>query len=193
MILPIISYGHAILRQKCKPIKSDYPDLDNLIANMWTTLYAASGCGLAAPQVNHTIRLFIVDSDDTFEKMEPKERDAFFAGDCGIKETFINAKILEKSDEIWTDKEGCLSIPTLFEEVERPWSIKIEYLDKSFQMHTKWFHGTTARMIQHEYDHTEGRLYIDYLKPLPKRVLGGKLVKISKGIIKAKYSMKYLK
>jgi peptide deformylase len=193
MILPIISYGHSILRQKCKSIEPGYPDLDNLIENMWTTLYSANGCGLAAPQVNHTIRLFIVDSDETFQRMEQEKRDAFFAGDSGIKETFINAKILEKSDEVWTDKEGCLSIPTLSEEVERPWSIQIEYFDRSLQKHTKWFHGTTARMIQHEYDHTEGKLYIDYLKPITKRMLGGKLAKISKGIIKAKYSMKYLK
>jgi peptide deformylase len=193
MILPILSYGHTILRQKCKLIYQDYPELDRLIENMWTTLYSANGCGLAAPQVNHTIRLFIVDSIETFEKMEADDRDEFFDRDTGIKETFINASIIHKSDEMWIEKEGCLSIPTLTEEVERPWSIEIEYYDRSFQKHRRSYHGTTARMIQHEYDHTEGKLYLDYVKPLTKRLLNGKLAKISKGEIKAKYSMKYLK
>jgi peptide deformylase len=193
MILPIFSYGHAILRLKCKTIARDYPELDNLIENMWTTLYSANGCGLAASQVNHTIRLFIVDSLETYEKLKPEDRDEFFEGDSGIRETFINAEIIEKSDRLWTEMEGCLSIPTLIEEVERPWSIKIDYFDSKFNKHTKTYHGTTARMIQHEYDHTEGKLYLDYLKPLTKRVLNGKLAKISKGQIQAKYSMKYLK
>jgi len=193
MILPIVSYGHSILRQKCRVIDRRYPELNNLIDDMWNTLYAANGCGLAAPQVNHTIRLFIVDSIETFEKMEEEDRDAFFDGDSGIRETFINAKIIGKSDDVWVEKEGCLSIPTLTEEVERPWSIEIEYYDRNFMKHTAMFNGTTARMIQHEYDHTEGKLYLDYVKPLTKRLLNGKLTKISKGEIKAKYKMRFLK
>ncbi len=193
MILPIVSYGNNILRQKCKEISIDHPGLEALIDNMWETLYSADGCGLAAPQINQAYRLFIIDSIEVYEKLESEEQTEFFEGDHGIKETFINARITERSKDTWIEKEGCLSIPTLSEEVERPWSITIEYMDRKSQKHKKTFHGTTARMIQHEYDHTEGKLYLDYLKPLTKRMLNGKLTKISKGQIAVKYAMKYVK
>jgi peptide deformylase len=193
MKLPILTYGHNVLREKCKEIDNSYPELNKLIDNMWETLYGATGCGLAAPQVNLSIRLFLVDSKTTFGHMDSADRQTYFEpGDTGIVETFINARITERSEETWTDEEGCLSIPTLAEEVERPWSITIEYLDRDFQPHTKTFHGATARMIQHEYDHTEGILYLDYLKPLKRKLMSGKLNKISKGIIKAKYPMKHV-
>ena len=120
-----------------------------------------------------------------------EDRDEFFAGDTGIRETFINANIIHKSEEAWTDLEGCLSIPTLAGEVERPWTVTIEYMDQQFTSHTKTFRGATARMIQHEYDHTLGVLYIDYLSPLKRKLLAGKLAKIAKGQITAKYPMKF--
>jgi peptide deformylase len=190
MILPIVSYGQGILRQKCKEIDQNYPDLEQLINDMWETLYPADGSGLAAPQVSHLIKLFIVDSKELYDRMEPEERTDFFEGDEGIQETFINAKITMYSDDFWIENEGCLSIPTLSEEVERPWSITIDYFDRNFNKQTKTFSGTTARVIQHEYDHTEGKLYLDYVNPLKRKLLNGKLTKIAKGLVKTKYKMK---
>lgn len=193
MVLPIISYGHSVLRQKCEDITQDYPDINNLIDSMWETLYPADGSGLAAPQVNHSIKLFIVDSKETYERMDNETREEYFDGDDGIRETFINAKIIDYSDDYWVENEGCLSIPSLSEEVERPWEITIEYYDRNFQKQNKVFRGITARVIQHEYDHTEGKLYIDYIKPIKRKLLRGKLTKISKGLINSKYQMQYLK
>ena len=190
MILPIVPYGKSILRQKCKDIDSNYPDLQKLIDDMWETLYPANGTGLAAPQVNRPIKLFIVDSKEMFDKMDEEDRAEFYDGDEGIKETFINAVITGHSDEYWVEQEGCLSIPTLSEDVERPWTITIEYFDRNFQRHTKTYSGITARVIQHEYDHTQGKLYIDYVNPLKRQLLKGKLQKISKGEIKGNYPMK---
>jgi peptide deformylase len=180
MILPIVSYGKSVLRQKCREIEQCYPGLDTLIEDMWTTLYRADGSGLAAPQVNHLIKLFIVDSKEIFDRMDEEERAEFFDGDVGIKETFINAKILKYSEESWKEYEGCLSIPNISEEVDRPWTITIEYYDRFFQMQEKTYSGTTARVIQHEYDHTEGKLFLDYINPLRRRLLKGKLQNISK-------------
>jgi peptide deformylase len=194
MQLPILSYGHDILRKQCEEIDANYPDLNTLIDNMWETMYGAHGCGLAAPQVNVPIRLFLVDSKTTYERMEDDIREDYFVPeDTGIVETFINANIIDESDEAWMDEEGCLSIPALAERVKRPWSITIEYFNRRFEKQTRTFYGTTARMIQHEYDHTEGVLYLDYLKPLTRKLLQGKLEKISKGQIKAKYPMKFEK
>ncbi|NVO10902.1 MAG: peptide deformylase [Bacteroidales bacterium] len=191
MILPIVSYGQSVLRQKCEEIDQTYPDLNKLIEDMWETLYPADGSGLAASQVGHLIKLFIVDSKEVFDRMEAEERVEFFVGDKGIKETFINAKITKYSDDLWIEDEGCLSIPTLSEEVTRSWTIEIEYFNKDFQKQTKTYSGTTARIIQHEFDHTEGKLYIDYVNPLKRKLLNSKLIKISKGEIKAKYKMVY--
>jgi peptide deformylase len=193
MILPIVSYGHSILRKKCKDIDPHYPNLEKLVEDMWETLYPAQGCGLAAPQVNQSIRLFVVDSKRTYDHMEQEDRDDFFDGDCGIKETFINAKITAYTDDVWIEDEGCLSIPTLSEKVERSWGITIEYADRSFKQHTKTFYGTTARIIQHEYDHTDGKLFLDYVKPIKKKRLKGKLTMITKGQIETGYAMKHLK
>lgn len=193
MILPVLSYGHRILRQKCHEIDTAYTGLEQLISNMWETLYAANGCGLAAPQINHPIRLFIVDSIQTYQYMETDERQTYFDGDQGIRETFINGHILSRSERTWTEEEGCLSIPGIYQPIERHWSVTIEYDDRHFNKQTKTFSGTTARMIQHEFDHTEGILHLDYLKPLTRKLLQGKLAKIAKGRLKAKYPMKYLK
>jgi|SRR5581483_9092945 len=194
MLLPILSYGHSRLREKCNDIDAAYPNLETLITNMWETMYGARGCGLAAPQVNVPIRLFVVDSKATYDNMDEEERKRYFVPeDTGIIETFINAAITHRSPETWVDEEGCLSIPTLAENVERSWSITIEYHDQQFQRQAKTFYGATARMIQHEYDHTEGVLYLDYLKPLTRKLLAGKLEKIAKGKIRAKYPMKHVK
>lgn len=193
MKLPIMAYGQSVLRKKGVEITPGYPDLQTLIDDMWETLYVADGCGLAAPQVNHPVRLFIVDSLETYLKMEEEDRKEFFDGDQGIKETFINAKILEYSDDYWIEEEGCLSIPGLSEDVERPWSITIEYLDRNFLEQKKTFSGTTARMIQHEYDHTDGKLYLDHVRPIRKKLLKGKLQKITDGDVRVNYAMKFIK
>ena len=190
---PILAYGHSILKQKCNDIEKNYPELDKLIADMWETMKNANGCGLASPQIGLPIRLFVVDSKTTFENLDEADREIYFdKDDKGIMETFINAKIIERSAELWEDEEGCLSIPNLSQKVKRPWTISIEYYNKDFDFQTKTFSGTTARMIQHEYDHTEGILYLDYLKPLTRRLMESKLKKIAKGQIKAKYPIKFV-
>ena len=191
MILPIVAYGHEVLRQQCQDIDQQYPGLKNLVEDMWQTLYVANGCGLAAPQVNHAVRLFIIDSVQTYKSFDLRSRKKYFGEDMGIQETFINAKIIDRSAETWKDEEGCLSIPALTEEVERSWTITIEYLDMNFEPHTRTFSGSTARMIQHEYDHTEGVLYLDYLKPQKRKLLKNKLQKIADGKVKAGYPMQF--
>ncbi|WP_205507965.1 peptide deformylase [Longitalea arenae] len=192
MQLPILSYGHSVLREKCQAIEAGYPGLQSLIDNIWETMYGANGCGLAAPQVNVPVRLFLVDSKTTFDKMTDDERKEFFhPDDTGIVETFINATIVDESEETWIDEEGCLSIPALSGRVNRAWSITMEYVNRAFEPQKKTFYGATARMIQHEYDHTEGILYLDYLKPLTRKLFQGKLEKIAKGQIRAKYPMKF--
>ena len=193
MVLTIVSYGHRVLRKKCDPIKASYPELDTLIDNMWETLQVADGCGLAAPQINLPIRLFLVDSKIVYDVMDEATRARYFKGDEGIREVFINAVITEESEEIWNDREGCLSIPAMSEPVERPWSITLKYYDRDFKKHTKTFSGLTARMIQHEYDHTEGVLYIDYLTAARRKVLKPKLQKASHGEVRVKYPMKFVK
>lgn len=190
---PILAYGHSILKQKCNDIEKNYPELDKLIADMWETMKNANGCGLASPQIGLPIRLFVVDSKTTFENLDEADREIYFdKDDKGIMETFINAKIIERSAELWEDEEGCLSIPNLSQKVKRPWTISIEYYNKDFDFQTQTFSGTTARMIQHEYDHTEGILYLDYLKPLTRRLMESKLKKIAKGQIKTKYPIKFV-
>lgn len=192
MQLPILAYGHPLLRQPCTDIEMNHPGLDKLVADMWHTMQLANGCGLSAPQIGHAIRLFIVDSESTFNKLSPAERLNYFSeGDNGIKETFINARIIEQSATDWEDEEGCLSLPGLSRNVRRPWSITIGYRDLQFQYHKKTFSGATARMIQHEYDHTEGILYIDHLKPLTRKLMASKLAKIAKGEVRARYLLKF--
>src|SRR5690606_865506 len=123
MTRSILAYGHSILKQRCNDIEKNPPELNNLIADMWETMQNANGCGLAAPQVGFPVRLFIVDSKTTFENLEEADRKIYFdQDDQGITETFINAKIIERSAELWEDEEGCLSIPNLFQKVTRPWA-----------------------------------------------------------------------
>lgn len=194
MRLSILSLGHKILKEKCENISPDYPNLNQLISDMWETMQNANGCGLAAPQIGQPIRLFIVDSKSAYENFDESEKQEYFdANDKGIMETFINAQIIERSEHCWDDNEGCLSIPDLSQSVKRPWTITIEYVTPDFIKQTRTYSGTTARMIQHEYDHTEGILYLDHLNSLTKRLMDSKLKRIIKGQIKTKYPMKFVK
>lgn len=192
MILPITAYGNSVLRKQCEDISRDYPGLQELISNMWETLYASHGVGLAAPQVNRPIRLFLVDSLHVIEQFSPEEK-AEYPDDNGIKQVFINARIKALDGEPWAYEEGCLSIPRIREDVDRPESVRIEYLDEAFQTHEETFNGLTARVIQHEYDHIEGKLFIDYLKPLKRRLLKKKLEDISRGKVSVDYKMNFPK
>lgn len=193
MILPIVAYGAPILRTVSRDIDPDYPELQKLIADMWETMYASNGVGLAAPQVNRDIRLFVVDSAQLFENRDDEDEDEKFPDAPGTRQVFINARILAKKGEEWSYNEGCLSIPKIREDVYREKEVTVSYLDEDFQPHEKTFNGITARIIMHEYDHIEGKLFIDYLKPLKRKMLKGRLDDISKGKIKVDYRMSFVK
>lgn len=192
MILPIVAYGAPVLRAVAGDITPDYPGLAKLIEDMWETMYASSGVGLAAPQINRDIRLFVMDSEQIFANLEDDEKGKY-PDEPGIKQIFINAHIKNLNGGEWSYNEGCLSIPKIREDVTRPEQVTIEYVDENFQPHTKTFNGVTARIIQHEYDHIEGKLFIDYLKPLKRKLLKGKLDDISKGKVKVDYKMTFAK
>lgn len=193
MNLPIVAYGNRILKQKCIPINENSQEMQDLITNMWETMENSNGCGLSSSQINKPLQLFIVDSQITFENLDTESQLLYFEkNDKGIRETFINAKIIDTSEETWADYEGCLSIPGLSQKVERPWEITIEYFNQDFIKQTKTFTGLTARIIQHEYDHTQGVLYIDRLKPLTRKLIESRLKKIVDGNIKTGYPMKFL-
>lgn len=193
MILPITAYGMPVLRKVCRDISPDYPDLEKLIEDMWETLYYSNGVGLAAPQVNRDIRLFLVDSTQVFDNNEDDDEVQHYPDKPGIKKVFINAKILNYEGREWAYNEGCLSIPKVREDINRPETIVMEYYDEAFNKHTETFNGLTARVIQHEYDHIEGKLFIDYLKPLRKKMLQRKLNDISKGKVSVDYRMVFPK
>lgn len=182
MKLPIVAYGDTVLRKKGAEITKDYPELNNLIENMFETMYGAHGVGLAAPQVGLSIRLFVVDAT-SFAEDEPALKD--------FKKTFINALILEESGNKWLFNEGCLSIPDVREDIDRHESLKISYFDENWKHHEETYEGLAARIIQHEYDHIEGKLFIDKLSPLRKTMLNSKLNSISKGNVKVEYKMKF--
>ena len=188
MILPIVAYGHPVLRKRATDITADYPQLEKLIADMWETLYNSNGVGLAAPQINRDIRLFLVDTLQMFENMEADEK-ADYPEDNGIKSVFINAKILKLDGDEWPYNEGCLSIPKIREDVYRNESVTINYLDENFQSHTQSFTGLSARVILHEYDHIEGKLFIDHISKIKRKLMKGKLTDISKGKIRVDYKM----
>jgi len=192
MLLPIVAYGDPILRTVCKDVHHDHPNLSQLIDDMWETMYYSNGVGLAAPQVNYDIRLFIVDSTQIFTNLDDDEKDKYPDGP-GIKQVFINAHIKELNGEEWLYNEGCLSIPKIREDILRNEKVKLHYLDENFEPHTKTFNGATARVILHEYDHIEGKLFIDYLKPLKRKLLKGKLDDISKGKVNVDYKMAFPK
>lgn len=192
MILPIVAYGHPVLRKLATDIQPDYPGLEKLIADMWETMYHSSGVGLAAPQVNRDIRLFVVDSHQILKGMDKEEREEY-ADDQGTKEVFINARIVEFEGEDWPYNEGCLSIPKIREDVWRPMQVGLEYVNENFEPRKRMFTGITARVIQHEYDHIEGKLFIDHLTPLKRKLMKGKLDDISKGKISVDYRMLFPK
>lgn len=159
---------------------------------MWETMYYSSGVGLAAPQVNRDIRLFVIDSSQVFGNMEDDEKGRYL-DEPGIKQVFINAHIKELDGEEWAYNEGCLSIPKIREDVYRSEEVTLEYLDEHFEPHVNTFKGITARIILHEYDHIDGKLFIDYLKPLKRKLLKGKLDDISKGKVSVDYKMVFPK
>ena len=191
MTLPIVAYGAAVLRKVSEPISPDYPNLAKLIEDMWETMYDSNGVGLAAPQINRAIRLFVMDSQQIFENAEPE--DAAFPDAPGIKRVFINAEIVELSGKEWVYNEGCLSIPKIREDVLRHEKVTLKYMDESFVEKIETFDGMTARIILHEYDHIEGKLFIDYIKPLKKKMLQGKLNDIHKGKVRVDYKMTNIK
>ncbi|WP_273566284.1 peptide deformylase [Maribacter halichondriae] len=189
MILPIVAYGDPVLRKLATDIDTDYPKLNDLLANMWETMYNANGVGLAAPQIGLPIRLFLVDTsafaDD--EDLSSEERKVL----SGFKKAFINAKMEEETGTAWAFNEGCLSIPDVREDITRQDTITISYLDEDFKTHTATYDGLLARVIQHEYDHIEGILFTDKLSSLKKRLLKGRLNNISKGKIDVDYRMRF--
>ena len=191
MTLPIVAYGAAVLRKVCEPINADYPNLAKLIEDMWETMYDSNGVGLAAPQINRGIRLFVMDSQQIFENADPE--DAIYPDAPGIKRVFINAEIIELSGKEWVYNEGCLSIPKIREGVLRHEKVTLKYMDEHFVEHTDTFDGMTARVILHEYDDIEGKLFIDYIKPLKKKMLQGKLNDIHKGKVRVDYKMTQIK
>lgn len=180
MILPIVAYGHPTLKAVAQPVTPDYPELGTLIQDMWETLAHSEGVGLAAPQVNKSIQLFLVDGNPFYPDY-PDAKD--------FKQAFINAELLETSEEMAPFKEGCLSLPNIYEEVMRPEKIRMKYLDENFQEHEEVFEGIRARIIQHEYEHLQGHVFVDNIAPLRKTLLQGKLRGISEGKCDVDYRM----
>ena len=178
MVYPIVVYGDPILRKRAADIPRDFSSLDALIQDMFDTMYAAHGIGLAAPQIGKGIRLFVVDGTT----LEEEEEDM-----TGFKKVFINPQILNELGNTWAFEEGCLSIPNIRENVTRQEIVRIRYFDEGWNPREEEYSGIKARIIQHEYDHLDGKLFIDYLSPLKKRMLKGKLTNISKGDVDTEY------
>ncbi len=189
MILPIVAYGDPVLRKVAKDLDKEYPKLEELIENMWETMYNANGVGLAAPQIGLPIRMFLVDtspfSDD--EDLSKEVQEAL----NGFKKVFINAKIEREEGDEWAFNEGCLSIPDVREDVKRKETITISYLDANFKMKRETYDGLLARVIQHEYDHIEGILFTDKLSSLKKRLLKARLKNIAQGKVPVDYRMRF--
>jgi peptide deformylase len=182
MILPVYAYGQPVLRQKAAEIDKDYPNLQGLIADMFETMYASNGIGLAAPQIGLGIRLFITDGSE-IEDIKPE----------GFKQVFINPQMIEEFDEKWDYEEGCLSIPQVRADVNRHSKLVLRYFDENWQEHTHEFEGMAARIIQHEYDHIEGILFTDRIHPLKRTMLKSRLNGISQGRVNVSYKMKFAK
>ena len=180
MILPVVAYGHPVLKKIAEEIEPDYPGLQQLIADMFETMYHSEGVGLAAPQINKSIRLFVIDADP-FQETYPEAK--------GFKKVFINPEIVEVSEEKWTFREGCLSLPDMNEDVERPAKVTVNYLDENFVEHEEEFDGICARVFQHEFDHLEGKVYVDRVAPMRKMMLKNKLRNISEGNVYVDYKM----
>ena len=190
MILPIVAYGHPVLRKMASDIMPDHPGLAKLIEDMWETMYASNGVGLAAPQVNRDIRLFVVDTIQMFNNMEEEEKTQYPVSP-GIKGVFINAHIVELEGNEWPYNEGCLSIPKIREDVYRQESVTLQFRDQNFESHIIRFTGLSARVILHEYDHIEGKLFIDHISALKRKLMKGKLNDISKGKVSVDYRMMF--
>ncbi|MCB0430862.1 MAG: peptide deformylase [Flavobacteriales bacterium] len=182
MILPIVAYGDPVLKKRASEVGAMTPELEKLIENMWETMYEAAGVGLAAPQIGQSVRLFVVDASP-FEEDEPQLAD--------FKKIFINPIIVEEEGNEWKFNEGCLSIPTIREDVERKPTVRITYLDEKFQSHEETYEGIAARIIQHEYDHLEGVLFTDRISPLKRKLLKRKLSEIAAGNVDVKYKMRF--
>ncbi len=191
MILPIVAYGDPVLKKIAIEIDQSYPDLHQLIENMFETMYKAKGVGLAAPQIGKSIRLFIVDGSPFAEEDEEEELDPRAEGILNFKKTFINPIITSETGDEWAFNEGCLSIPKIREDVYRQEIIQISYYDENWECHEETFSGYAARIIQHEYDHIEGVLFTDHLSVLKRKLLQKRLTNISKGIVDIDYKMKF--
>jgi peptide deformylase len=195
MILPIVAYGDPVLRKVGVEIDKQYPGLDELINNMYETMHKAQGVGLAAPQVGKAIRLFIVETKPFSHKDEDSEDDKFTQEQrqqlADFKKVFINAKIIEEEGEEWAFNEGCLSIPKIREDVLRKPNLRIQYFDENFNYYDESYDGLIARVIQHEYDHIEGKMFTDKISPLRRRLIQGKLKDISKGKVQVSYKMRF--
>ena len=187
MILPIYVYGWPLLRKKSENIPPDYPELQQLIASMFETMYQAEGCGLAAPQIGRNIRLVVIDGAQVADEKNPDDMLRTF------KKVLINLVITERFGEEVSDNEGCLTFPKLRESVKRPSKVKVEYLDENFQMHSEEYDGMAARIIQHEFDHIEGVFFIDRISPLRRKLITAKLNSIAKGKVDCSYKIKVYK
>ena len=180
MVLPVTAYGHPVLRKVARKIDKDYPDLNSFIEDMWETMYYSEGVGLAAPQVNRSVRIFIVDATPYDEEV-PEAKD--------FKKVFLNPEVIEEQGEEVLQSEGCLSIPGIREEVARPGQVHIRYYDQEWNFHDEWYDGMLGRIVQHEYDHLEGVLFTDKLSPVRKTMLRNRLSNISKGKVDVGYKM----
>lgn len=188
MILPVVAYGHPVLRKVCDDITPDYPELKKLIADMWETMYHTNGVGIAAPQVNRPVRIFVVDTVQIVEGFDEEDKRQY-PDEKPVKQVFINAHKVEESGALWPYNEGCLSIPKVREDIQRAAKVRLRYMDEQFQEHEQEFDGITARVILHEYDHIEGKLFIDYLPMLKRRLIRKKLDDISSGKVRVDYKM----
>ena len=184
MIYPIVAYGHSVLKKKAAPITADYENLKQLIDDMFETMYYSEGVGLAAPQINKSIRLFVIDADPFKEK---------YPEGAGFKRVFINAEILEEDGDSWFFNEGCLSVPGIHEDVARKSRIHIKYYDADFVEHDEWLEGICARVVQHEYDHLEGKVFTDRLSSISKMLIKRKLNDILSGRVEHSYKMIFSK
>jgi peptide deformylase len=180
MILPVVAYGHPVLKKVGEDIPQDYPDLQEFITNMWETMYVSDGVGLAAPQVNRSIRLFVIDAT-AFDEKYPET--------AHFKRAFLNAKIYKEEGDEFSFNEGCLSFPGLREDIMRKPVIYMKYMDENFVEHDERFDGVIARIIQHEYDHIEGVVFVDRIPSLKKLLLKRRLTDISKGNVEVAYKM----
>lgn len=193
MKLPIVAYGDPVLRRDCEEITKDYEGLDKLIEDMFETMYASHGVGLAAPQIGKNIRLFIVDATPFAEIPEDGDESDIDRNCIDFKRVFINPILFDEEGKEWGFEEGCLSIPGIREEVMRKPNLKIEYYDENWELIEEELTGLAARVVQHEYDHIEGILFTDLIKPMKRALLVGKLNDISKGKVKVDYKMRFPK